>query len=389
MPNLSHRCQGILLGVAMAIGCLGFGLAHANDAVLLASTVPGYMPGMTISTSDRLSLPEGASATLLFQSGEMLRLRGPFDGTLGQSGGQATSDAGNGGVATIAEMFRMQGADATVIGGTRSTNLTRSSPLLEDVEVDPQRSGTYCVEPATSVWITRPAIGPDGFAVRRKGSSRALSWPAGADRMEWPSDVPIEDGGQFEITTRGNAIATVTFRGIPATVGGGAALIANGLLLGCRDQFDIELHRLSRSAVQPEVWITSDHGRRPTYHAGEPIVLTVMTNMDGYLYCVLTGEEGSARPLFPAGAVDGALFRGSVPLSIPGLRQQIGLIAAPGTARIRCWLADRDITPELPHALLGSAAVRLPDQLAADLDGLFGRITGTRIEADVLTIKTQ
>ena len=39
--------------------------------------------------TDRLSVPEGASATLLFQSGEMLRLRGPFEGTLGQQQAKA------------------------------------------------------------------------------------------------------------------------------------------------------------------------------------------------------------------------------------------------------------------------------------------------------------
>ncbi|HJS84284.1 MAG TPA: hypothetical protein VJ779_02360, partial [Acetobacteraceae bacterium] len=53
-----------------------------GDAVLLSSTAPGYVPGMVITASDRLALPDGASATLLFRSGQMLRIRGPFDGAL-------------------------------------------------------------------------------------------------------------------------------------------------------------------------------------------------------------------------------------------------------------------------------------------------------------------
>ena len=374
-----------MLHVAIAVAALAYGRASAEDAVLLSSTVPGYTPGMVVSSADRLSVPDGASATLLFKSGEMLRLRGPFEGSLAQQ-----QDKGDGSAAMFAEMFRMHGVDATVIGGTRSTGPMRPAPALDDVEVDPQRSGTYCVEPATTVWIARPASAPGVYAVRRKGSSRTLGWPAGAERIEWPTDVPIEDASQFEITTGGVARATLTFRALAPNGGSGtAARIAGGLVLGCHEQFDGELTRLRRSVTEPELWITSDHGRRPTYRAGDPITLTVTANMDGYLYCVAAATDGSAIPVFPAGSVDGAQLRGSAPLSIPGRRQPVGLTAAAGLAEIRCWLADRDITPELPHALQGAPSVRLPDQLAGDLDALFTRINGTRIEADVLTVRTE
>lgn len=358
--------------------------AFAEDAVLLASTVPGYVPGMVVSSSDRLSVPEGASATLLFQSGEMLRLGGPFEGTLDQQQAKGGSNS----VAMLADLFRLHGVDATMIGGTRSTNVVRSGTSIDDVQVDAERSGTYCVDPSTSVWIARPPGDPHIYAVRRKGSTRTLGWPSGAARVEWPADVPIDDGSQFEIATDGTARATVTFRAMPSAMSPGPATVATGILLGCHDQFDGELRRISRSAARPELWLTSDHGRRPTYHQGEPVALTVMADTDGYLYCIAAKEDGTATPIFPAGAVDGAQVRGSVALSIPGRRQPIGLTATPGVEQIRCWLADRDIAPELPHALLGAPTGRIPDQLAGDLDGLFSRIGGTRIEADVLTVKT-
>jgi Domain of unknown function (DUF4384) len=340
---------------------------------------------MVVSATDRLSVPEGASATLLFQSGEMMRLGGPFEGTLGQQQVKATGNS----VAMLADLFRLHGVDATMIGGTRSTNVARSGSSIDDVLIDAERSGTYCVEPSTSVWITHPTGDPRMYAVRRKGSTRTLGWPSGAERVEWPADVPIEDGSQFEIATDGSARATVTFRAMPSSVGPGPATVATGILLGCREQFNDELRRVSRSAARPELWMTSDHGRRPTYHPGEPVALTVMADTDGYLYCVAARDDGTATPIFPAGAVDGAEVRGSVALSIPGRRQPVGLTAASGLEQIRCWLADRDITPELPHALLGSSTGRIPDQLAGDLDGLFSRIGGTRIEADVLTVKTE
>jgi Domain of unknown function (DUF4384) len=385
MARRSYWVGRVALLAATAAVSLVLGRAFAEDAVLLTSTVPGYVPGMVVSATDRLSVPEGASATLLFQSGEMMRLGGPFEGTLRQQ----QVKAGGNSVAMLADLFRLHGVDATMIGGTRATSMARSGPSIDEILIDAERSGTYCVEPSTSIWITRPTGDPRMYAVRRKGSTRTLGWPSGAERVEWPADVPIEDGSQFEIATDGAARATVTFRAMPSSVGPGPATVATGILLGCREQFNDELRRVSRSAARPELWMTSDHGRRPTYHQGEPVALTVMADTDGYLYCVAARDDGTATPIFPAGAVDGAQVRGSVALSIPGRRQPVGLTAASGLEQIRCWLADRDITPELPHALLGTSTGRIPDQLAGDLDSLFSRIGGTRIEADVLTVKTE
>jgi hypothetical protein len=382
------RCSGLMaravtLAAAAAVSMV-FGRAFADDAVLLSSTVPGYIPGMVILSTDRLSIPDGASATLLFQSGEMLRLGGPFEGALEKR----PVKPGESSVSMLAEMFRMHGVDATVIGGTRSALAPRSSMAIDDIQVDPQRSGTYCVDPSTSVWITRPASDQRPYAVQRKGSQRTLGWPQGAARIEWPADVPIEDGSQFEIATDGAAHATVTFRTMPPAAGGDPAKVASGILLGCHDQFDGALRQVRRSATRPELYMTSDHGRQPSYSAGEAISLTVISDSDGYLFCVAAKADGTATPVFPAGAVDGAQIHSSVALSIPGRRQPIGLTAESRPQQIRCWLADRDITPELPHALLGATTGRIPDQLASDLSSLFSRVGGTRIEAAVLTIKT-
>lgn len=372
----------VLLFALIAVVTSGGRGAVADDAVLLASTVPGYVPGMVVSSTDRLSVPDGASATLLFQSGEMLRLRGPFEGVLEQK--QASQNSS--GVAALAEMFRLHGVDATVIGGTRSAAGSLGA-ALDEVLVDPRRSDIYCFDTGTSVWITHPSDRGGVYALRRKGSVRTLGWPKGAERMEWPADVPIEDGSQFEIVINGSAHATVTFRAMPRSAGG-ATRVANGLLLGCHDQFDDELRRFSRSVSGPELWVTTDHGRRPSYRAGEAISLTVMADMDGYLYCFASGD-GVAMPIFPAGAIDGAQLRGSVPLSLPGRRQPALLTASIGLEQIRCWLADRDISPELPHALLGASSGRLPERLATDLDATFSRIGGARIAADAVSVRME
>ena len=116
MARRSYWVGRSALLAATAVVSLVFSRAFAEDAVLLTSTVPGYVPGMVVSATDRLSVPEGASATLLFQSGEMMRLGGPFEGTLGQQQVKATGNS----VAMLVDLFRLHGVDATMIGGTRS-----------------------------------------------------------------------------------------------------------------------------------------------------------------------------------------------------------------------------------------------------------------------------
>jgi hypothetical protein len=161
------------------------------------------------------------------------------------------------------------------------------------------------------------------------------------------------------------------------------------MILGCQNQFDGALRRIGLSVVPPELWITTNHGHQPVYHAGDPVSLTVTVSVDGYLYCVAEGEAGVATPIFPAGAVDGAQLRASTALSLPGRRQPVGVVAGKDLQKVQCWLADRNISAELPSALVGGSPRRLPDRLTDDLDGLFSRVGGTRLVTAVLPIGTE
>lgn len=369
----------LLAGIACCLGLAARALAA--DVVLLASTAPGYAPGMAIALTDRLALPDGASATLLFRSGEMLKLRGPFDGTLEHLSrtGQALSVSG------LAEVFRLQGVDASVIGGTRTLGGGRQRMALDDVQVDPQRSGNYCIASATSVWLGRPAADDGVYGLRRYGNVRQLAWPADVPRIAWPDDVPIEDGDRVELLHDGVPRVTFGFRVMPEKPASTAAWIAAGILNGCDEQFAAPLRQLRRGALAPELWLTTDRGRSPLYHPGERVALTAQSDADGYLYCVLARDDQSAVPVFPAGALDGAHVRAAEPLTIPGNRHAPDLhVGAPGTEQVRCWFADHDISPELPHALFDAAAPRL----GGDLGAVFGALGGG-ISQTTLTLRIQ
>jgi hypothetical protein len=378
--------RAVNAGAGLALLLLGTLPANAQEAVLLTSTVPGYVPGMLVGTGERLVLPEGAGATLLFRSGEVVRLHGPFDGALALPSG---GDPG-GAVATVVAAFRLQGVDATVIGGTRSLTVPRHQQGLDEVVVDPQRSGTYCVEPSASIWIVRPTDDAARYTLRRKRTMRTLAWPGVAERIEWPDGLAIEDGDRYEVLMDGVPRATVTFRTLDGQAGSGSQWIAEGMLRGCGEQFDGPLRRLARSVAPPELYVTSDRGHSPVYRVGDPVVLTVQADADGYLYCVDMRKGRDAMPLFPAGAVDGAQIHAAVPVAIPGHRSKAAMRATmKGTEEVRCWLADRDISPELPHALIASPAARLPDQIASEIDSLFTGIEGSRMARATLRISVE
>jgi hypothetical protein len=372
MPMLSRiaRCLCRAALPALALGWAG--AATAEDAVLMASTAPGYAPGTVVARGERLSLPEGASVTLLFRSGQMLRLRGPLEASLDPPA--ATRREGV--AAALAEAFRLRGVDASVIGATRATAFGR--PVPGEVAVEATRSGTWCVAPQDTVWLVRPPPAEGGtVSLRRRGMQRGLAWPAGAARIEWPQDVPIEDGDRFDVVAEGRVLATLAFRAVAATGGGDSAAIAEGVLLGCHEQYEAALRRAARGVVPPELWLTTDRGRAASFRQGETVGLTAIAGTEGWLACVVRRADGTTHAVFPGGQP--ARIPASVPVALPGPRGGEALRAtAAGSERARCWLADRDIAAELPDALRGAVGNM------AEVDAAMSRLTGRRAASAAL-----
>ena len=227
-----------------AAGALVFaiGVARAEDAVVISSTVPGQVPGLIITDTQTLSLPAGGSAALLLRSGQMVRIRGPFDGTLATAAPAGTPS----GAAGLIEALRGQGVDASVIGAGRGAS-PGARRVAEDqgVAVDPEHSAIYCVGPTDTVWLNRPRTLKGPMRLRRAQSTREVSWPNGAVKIEWPSDLMIEDGDRFEaLNDSGAMVTTMIFRRL-SDAATPTAWIAEHLLLGCRQQAEPALRELA------------------------------------------------------------------------------------------------------------------------------------------------
>jgi len=217
---------------------------EAEDAVLVSSTVERYVPGSVISDSQTLALPTGASATLLFRSGDIVRLKGPFEGRLDAVRPEAAPSGAEG----LVQALRGQGVEASVIGATRGFTApsARTAMAGAPVNVDVRSSAIYCVGPTDTLWLRSSSVAGGVIRLRRGKSLREVAWPEGAGRVEWPSDIMVEDGDRFEVVdNKGAAVATMIFHRLDPSSSANA-WIAASLLSGCRSQAEPALRELAR-----------------------------------------------------------------------------------------------------------------------------------------------
>ncbi len=242
MTKATRSMLSLLLCATALVGATPPG--QAEDAVLVSSTVERYVSGSVISESQTLALSAGASATLLFRSGDIVRLKGPFEGRLDA----IRPAAAPGGAEGLVQALRGQGVDATVIGATRGFTAPSAHAAMAGmpVNVDIRRSAIYCLGPKDTLWLRSSSVVGGVIRLRRGKSLREVAWPEGAARVEWPSDVMVEDGDRFEVVDdKGAVAATVIFHRFdpPSSAN---AWIAASLLSGCRNQAEPALRELAR-----------------------------------------------------------------------------------------------------------------------------------------------
>jgi hypothetical protein len=233
-----------LLAWALAL-VVAAGVAHAEDAVLISSTAADLVPGAIITEDQTLSLPAQTDITVLFRSGSLVRLKGPFAGTLAAA--HQTPGAPQSGASGLVQALRAQGIDASVVGASRNISSKDGALNGDRVIVDLGRSAIYCIDDSDTVWLRRSAEIPGNVRLRRGESVRELAWPEGAAQIAWPSEVKIEDSDRFEaLDGTGAPRATLIFRRLkrPASA---TAWIAQTALLGCRDQAEPALRELAQA----------------------------------------------------------------------------------------------------------------------------------------------
>ena len=369
-------CAALAAAMTLAIMTGGAGAALAEEAVVVASTAPGYALGQVIPDGATVTVPDGANALFLFADGRMVRLHGPFEGRIGgvpQVGTRGGSSALVGG-----ERFFQ-----TDLGASRSIN--SSGPWGRSLEstlaIDTGVTGTFCVPSGSQPRLLRPRD-PDLTAVTLRdtqtGKTARVTWSGKGrgtdDTASWPKALPVRDGAEIIVAGSDRKPRhALRLRVIEEGIKDGAALALRMAEAGCRAQTAALLAPVRDAMVPLNLYLSTDRGLYPTYQPGEPVRMVLQTNRDAHVYCYLRSPHGQLTPIFPPGAAASSLVEGHVPLSFPGDRMPLALRAGQpaGDQEVRCFAAGRNLDSELPgrneafRPLSAEAVERLDKALGA------------------------
>ena len=130
------RIAGVML---LALTSLAASPGRAEtEAVVVAATAPGYKAGQQLDT-DPISVPDGASLVFLLRTGQVVTVKGPYDGPPPAPAAETGS--------RLDRLAGLSGTDQSEIGGTRSlagiADLARELPLDLYLSTDRGRYPLY------------------------------------------------------------------------------------------------------------------------------------------------------------------------------------------------------------------------------------------------------
>lgn len=216
--------------------------------VAIAALGTGLTVGATPALADVLVVRSVGNAAQAYPRGRSL----PDNATIALRAGDSVTVLSSGGTRTFRGpgRFRLsQAAQANPMASAIGTNsrsrvgAVRGSPmpasgLANPWEVDVTRGGTACVADPTHVTLWRPdATSSLRLHLSGEGSTAAtIEWPAGRSTLDWPDNLPVTSGAEYQLSGAGNATSLrfVTVPGISDPQEVASLLIRNG----CEAQLD-------------------------------------------------------------------------------------------------------------------------------------------------------
>jgi hypothetical protein len=113
------------LGLLASAWLLGTPVWARAEAVVIAATAPGYATGQQLGDGP-IAVPDAASLVFLIETGQIVTVKGPYDGPPPAPKGDAAGRLGR--------LAKLGGTDQSQIGGTRS--LANVDDLARDVPLD-------------------------------------------------------------------------------------------------------------------------------------------------------------------------------------------------------------------------------------------------------------
>jgi hypothetical protein len=222
--------QRIALTIA-ALALMG-GAANAADFVVVEADGIHLASGQTVDGSKPFNLQDGQAVTLLSQSGEALHIDGPSNAAPDSlAKGPANADVKTAMAALITE----GAARTSEVGVVRGAEAVK---LPDPWVVDVSHPGTSCVRQGDPVvlWRSAPLNAAEvAFAPKDRSWNIAGTWPANADRVALPPNMPLQDNWDYVVEIAGKA-APVTIRLLPKSVDNDAMRAGYMREVGCGNQ---------------------------------------------------------------------------------------------------------------------------------------------------------
>lgn len=220
------------------------GPAFAAKMIVIEARGANLKPGMSVESTQPLSLKEGERATLIGPDGKTVALRGPFSGPPAPKAGAAADPR-----QALAALVSTRNARASSIGAVRAGagQVKLPDPWLIDIS----RPGPRCLrEGETPIWWRPDASAEQPFTVFPLDRSwRAdFRWAPGQSAMRAPKLSKLE-GTPTVIVRSDDQELAVGINVIPKDVDDDLVLASWMLEKGCIPQADALLARLQMASV--------------------------------------------------------------------------------------------------------------------------------------------
>jgi hypothetical protein len=231
----------VLAGLSYAVLALGPGSAAAADLVVVEAHGIRLTPGQAVDGAQPLALTEGQQVTLLSSSGQIVKLEGPSQAAPDEQVRGGNTDV-SGAVTALLTERRARTSEVGVVRGDSDVKLPQ--PWVVDVT----HPGTSCIVAGRPVVLWRSdqfSQIPVSIAPADRSWNVSGVWPASADQLQMPANLPLRDQTSYVINVGGKP-APVTLRLIPGAVDNDVMRASWMAEVGCDNQANALLASLKK-----------------------------------------------------------------------------------------------------------------------------------------------
>jgi hypothetical protein len=227
------RFKAALAALCSTAALLAVGAAKAQSVVLEARgpSAALFPKGKVIPPHSHLDLKPGDVLRIIDSAGVH---------TL--TGGAATGPM-SGPDNRLSDIFHRENVRVSQLAAARGVSADprpRSVANLWDIDVSANVTACVSADVQPSLWRWTADQAQDVEITDRAGKTdRRLTWPAGAQTLDWPADLPDGQGAEYMVRLDDNPPVVVVFRAIQAPAGDIAGLAQELLDKGCTEQFHV------------------------------------------------------------------------------------------------------------------------------------------------------